>query len=72
MYDMFRDVRRIERAAGQQRVVIGAHPHVVDLLHDVEHGELERLQRECHCQVIIRADPLLPLEHYDIVVSGEG
>lgn len=72
MYDIFRDVRRLERAAGHQRVVIGAHPHVVELLHDVEHDELERLRRERHCQVTMKADPLLPLEHYDIVVSEEG
>jgi len=72
MYDIFRDVRRLERAAGHQRVVIGAHPHVVELLHDVEHGELERIERERRCQVTMKADPLLPLEHYDIVVSGEG
>ena len=72
MYDIFRDVRRLERAAGHQRVVVGAHPHVVELLHDVEHGELERIERERRCQVTMKADPLLPLEHYDIVVSGEG
>ena len=72
MYDIFRDVRRLERAAGRQRVVIGAHPHVVELLHDVEHGELERIRRDRHCQVTMKADPLLPLEHYDIVVSEEG
>ncbi len=72
VYDMFRDIRRIGRAAGQQTVVIGAHPHIVEMLQDTEPEALERLQREFHCQIMVNADPLLPLEQYDIVVLEES
>ncbi len=72
VYDIFRDIRRIGRAAGQQTVVVGAHPHIVDMLQDTEPETLERLQREFHYQIVVNADPLLSLEQYDIVVLGEG
>ena len=70
VYDIFRDIRRIGRAAGQQTVVIGAHPHIVDMLQDTEPETLERLQREFNYQIIVNVDPLLALEQYDIVVLG--
>ena len=72
VYDIFRDIRRIGRAAGQQTVVLGAHPHIVAMLQETEPEALEQLQREFHYQIIVNADPLLPLEQYDIVVLGDG
>lgn len=72
VYDIFRDVRRIGRGAGQQTVVIGAHPHIVEMLQDTEPETLEQLQREFQYRIMVNADPLLPLDQYDIVVLGEG
>ena len=72
VYDMLRDIRRVGRAAGQQTVVLGAHPHIVSMLQDSEPETLEQLQRELNCRILVNADPLLPLEQYDIVVLGEG
>ncbi len=71
VYDIFRDIRRIGRATGRQTVVVGAHPHIVDMLQDTEPETLDRLQREFNYQIIVNADPLLPLEQYDIVALGE-
>ena len=70
MYDIFRDIRRIGRAAGQQTVVIGAHPYIVEMLQDTEPEVLTRIQREFNYRIIVNADPLLALEQYDIVVLG--
>ncbi len=72
VYDIFRDIRRIGRAAGQRTVVLGAHPHIVEMLQDTEPEVLEQLQREFQYQIMVNADPLLPLEQYDIVVLDEG
>ncbi len=72
VYDIFRDIRRIGRAAGQQTVVLGTHPQIVNMLQDTEPEALERLQRELNCRILVNADPLLPLEQYDVVVLGEG
>ncbi|MCZ6580748.1 MAG: Rne/Rng family ribonuclease, partial [Nitrospirae bacterium] len=72
VYDIFRDIRRIGRAAGQQKIVVGANPRIVDLLLDPEHEGIEELEREYQHQILIKPDPLLHLEQYDIVVMGEG
>ena len=72
VYDIFRDIRRIGRGAGQQKVVVGANPIIVDMLRDTEHEGLEQVERECHHQIVIQADSLLHLEQYDIVVMGGG
>ena len=70
VYDLFRDLRRIGRGAGQQKVVVGANPMVVDMLRDTEYEGLEQLERESNHQILLQADPLLNLEQYDIVVMG--
>ncbi|MFB3137133.1 MAG: Rne/Rng family ribonuclease, partial [Nitrospirales bacterium] len=72
VYDIFRDIRRIGRATGQQKIVVGANPRIVDLLLDPEHEGIEELEREYQHQILIKPDPLLHLEQYDIVVMGEG
>ena len=72
VYDIFRDIRRIGSGQGQQRLVIGANPRVVELLFDTEHRGVEQLEREYNHQILIKSDPMLHLEQYDIVVMGEG
>ena len=72
IYDIFRDIRRIGRGAGQQKVIVGANPAIVELLRDAEHDGLEQLEREYNHQIVVQADLLLHLEQYDIVVTGEG
>ncbi|WP_454063948.1 Rne/Rng family ribonuclease [Candidatus Nitrospira salsa] len=70
IYDIFREIRRVGSARGQQRLVIGANPRVVELLFDAEHVGIEQLEQQYHCQIDIKADPLLNLEQYDIMVVG--
>ena len=72
VYDIFRDIRRLGPGRGQQRIVIGANPRVVELLFDTEHGGVEQLEKEYHHQILIKSDPMLHLEQYDIMVIGDG
>ena len=72
VYDIFRDIRRLGSGRGQQRIVIGANPRVVELLFDTEHGGVEQLEKEYHHQILIKSDPMLHLEQYDIMVIGDG
>ena len=72
VYDIFREIRRIGRSTGQQKVVVGANPTIVDMLRDTEHEGLEQLERECHHQIVVQGDPLLHLEQFDIVVMEGG
>lgn len=71
-YEIFRDIRRIGNTRGQgQRIVVGANPTVIEHLFDTEHGSIEQLEQEFQQQVLFKADPLLHLEQYDIVVVGK-
>ena len=71
-YEIFRDIRRIGTSRWQvQRIVVGANPRVVELLFDTEHGSIEQLEQEFQHQILFKADPLLHLEQYDIVVVGK-
>lgn len=67
-YEIFREIRRIGKAAEQQRIVIGAHPTVAGLLQDEERQGLETLERNCSAKVIVMPDERLHLEQYDLTV----
>ena len=68
VYDIFRDIRRIGKGASQQKVVVGANPVIVDMLQGSEHEGLEKIESECNHRIVAKADPLLNLEQYDIVI----
>jgi ribonuclease G len=71
-YEIFRDIRRIGSTRGQsQQIVVGANPKVIELLFDTEHRGIEQLEQEFQQQILFKADPLLHLEQYDIVVVGK-
>lgn len=70
-YDIFRDLRRLGRGPSRQRVVVGANPRVVELLFDAEHKGVEQLEQQYNRQILIKPDPLLHIEQYDIVVVGD-
>ena len=67
-YDIFREIRRIGRVSGEQKIVIGAHPNVVEVLQGEEYEGVEELERLYQTKIVIQADPLLHLEQYDLVV----
>ncbi|MBD0305972.1 MAG: Rne/Rng family ribonuclease, partial [Nitrospiraceae bacterium] len=68
VYEIFRDIRRIGQTADHQRIVIGAHPTVADLLQDEERSGVENLERECSSKILITPDDKLHLEQYDLVL----
>ena len=67
-YDVFRDIRRLGSEILDHTVVIGAHPAVAGLLLDEEHQGVEDLEREYKAKIIVKADPTLHLEQYDLIV----
>lgn len=67
-YEIFREIRRIEPSADQQRIIVGAHPTVAELLQDEERHGVEVLERDCSAKIIVTPDSQLHLEQYDLVV----
>jgi ribonuclease G len=68
VYEIFREIRRLESSQEEQKIVIGAHPSVAQLLFEEEHQGVQDLEREYNRKIIIKADPSLHLEQYDLVV----
>ena len=67
-YDIFKDIRRIGSEALDGKIVIGAHPVVAGLLLDDERQGVEDLEQECKARIVIKPDPALHLEQYDLVL----
>ncbi len=67
-YEIFREIRRLDKAPEEQKIVIGAHPSVADLLQEEEHQGIADLEREYNAKIIVKADGSLHLEQYDLVV----
>lgn len=68
VYELFREIRKIGDLPDDQKIVVGVNPAVAELLFDEERQGLEALERECRTRVVVRADPELHLEQYDLVV----
>jgi ribonuclease G len=68
VYDIFRDIRRIGSESQEQRIVVGVHPSVAAMLYEDERQGAEDLERAYNMKLIIKADPTLHLEQYDLIV----
>jgi ribonuclease G len=66
-YEIFRELRRLGSLGDEQAIVVGVHPSVAALLEGEEYAGVEALQRERQVKLVIKADPMLHLEQYDIV-----
>jgi ribonuclease G len=68
VYEIFRELRRLGRAPEEQKIILGVNPSVADLLYEEERQGVEDLERNGNVRIIVKADPLLHLEQYDIAV----
>ena len=67
-YELFRDIRRLQPTSEESAVIIGAHPSVTAVLADEEASTLTELERECRVKILVKPDPTLHIEQYDIVM----
>ena len=66
-YEIFRELRRLGSTGDGQAIIVGVHPNVAELLDGEEYAGVEQLERERQVKLIVKADPTLHLEQYDIV-----
>ncbi|HEY3197459.1 MAG TPA: Rne/Rng family ribonuclease [Nitrospirales bacterium] len=67
-YELFRDIRRVGPTQDEKLLMIGAHPNVASVLTDEESHAVAELERECRVKMVIKPDPTLHIEQYDIVM----
>jgi ribonuclease G len=68
VYEIFREIRRLDNSPEEQKIIVGANPSVAALLLEEEHQGVEDLERESNRKIIIKSDSSLHLEQYDLVV----
>jgi len=67
-YEVFREIRRLAHTASESKVMVSVNPEVADLLYDEERLAVDDLEQEFRKKLIIKADPTLHQEQYDIVL----
>jgi len=67
-YELFRDIRRVGPTQNETMLMVGAHPSVASVLTDEESHAVAELERECRVKMVIKPDPTLHIEQYDIVM----
>jgi ribonuclease G len=67
-YEIFREIRRIARTSPEKKIMISVNPAVADILYDEERLTVDDLEQEYGKKVVIKADPALHQEQYDIVM----
>jgi ribonuclease G len=67
-YEIFREIRRAGASREDAKILVAVHPAVANLLFDEERRGVETLERDYHKRIIIKADPQLHQEQYDIMM----
>jgi len=67
-YEIFREIRRIAPTAKEKKIMVSVNPEVADLLYDDERLGVDEIEQEFKKKLIIKADPTLHQEQYDIVM----
>lgn len=67
-YEIFRELRKIGSTKRNGKVVITAHPLVVDLIYEEEREGLENVEKENNLRIIVKADKNFHQEYYELVI----
>jgi ribonuclease G len=69
-YEIFKEIRRITAKSDKEKtVMVMVHPAVADLMYDEEREGIEELEKEIQKKIIIKEDPNLHQEEYEVRFS---
>jgi ribonuclease G len=68
-FEIFRKIERLSAPKGT-KVIITAHSSVADLLTDEERVVVEEIEKRKNLEIIVKEDPNIHQEHYNITVLG--
>jgi ribonuclease G len=66
-YEIFREIRKTGGSTRERKIIVSVHPDVANLFYDEERQGVEELEREYGKKIVIKADPNLHIEQYDLV-----
>lgn len=67
-YEIFRELRKIGSTKRNGKVLITAHPLVVDLIYEEEREGIENVEKENNLRIIVKADKNYHQEYYELVI----
>jgi ribonuclease G len=65
-YEIFRELRRLGFSTKEKKVVVTVHPTVASLLYDEERKSVDELEKELLKKIIVKNDPALHMEQFEI------
>ncbi len=67
-YEVFRELRRAFAKSDEKKALVTVHSVVADMLYDEERQGVEELEKEFQKKIVIKADPNLHQEQYEVVM----
>jgi ribonuclease G len=67
-YEVFRELRRAFAGADEKKALVTVNSVVADMLYDEERQGVEELEKEFEKKIVIKADPNLHQEQYEVVM----
>lgn len=66
-YEIFRKIRKLARTTKDKKIIVTVHPGVASLILDEERQIIEELEKEYQKRIVIKGDPGVHIEEYDIL-----
>jgi ribonuclease G len=67
-YEVFREIRKAFTGAEEKKALVTVNSLVADMLYDEERQGVEELEKEFGKKIVIKADPNLHQEQYEVVM----
>ncbi len=67
-YEVFREIRKAFTGAVEKKALVTVNSVVADMLYDEERQSVEELEKEFQKKIVIKADPNLHQEQYEVVM----
>ncbi|HEY6011505.1 MAG TPA: Rne/Rng family ribonuclease, partial [Nitrospirota bacterium] len=67
-YEVFREIRRAFTGSDEKKALVTVNTVVADMLYDDERQGVEELEKEFQKKIVIKADPNLHQEQYEVVL----
>jgi len=66
-YELFRKIRKLSRITKDKKILVTVHPSVANFIFDEERQIIEELEKEYQKRIVIKGDPSIHVEEYDIL-----
>jgi len=67
-YEVFREIRRSFSGSEEKKALVTVNSVVADMMYDEERQGVEELEKEFQKKIVIKADPNLHQEQYEVVM----